>query len=316
MRYIDQMKKIFVLMVAALSVTIVSVTNSGAAMVVTLDGTAQNYLYLIAQYTNGTMVAVQNLPTYFHGYLEMANGLMAQDDGKDGNPSIIMNTQSDFATLGVGTVMSDKTQNSSALQTQIFADLLGVKVSDFQGKDPKIKQSFPDISVNDLAYGSMIGAKPLQNDGNNPYNYVKNAALFNMPHAIPDSSWQGRQEDIEKYQNYFYSIAAIQSFNSYVLSQMASDATNNAGAIAHQEALVTQATNSGWIAQIATEEIGKVLRQILLFESQNFVMNMQIMKYTRTLAMNQAMTNSLLILFNQLQENQMVRNAKGLPAGA
>lgn len=304
MRYVNYLKKIFVLLFAALSVSIVHISNSGAA------SASETYLYYIMQYTHGTMTAVQNLPQYFRGFAELGIAFMAQDSG---DSSIISQTQSKFAELGQGSTQSREMQNDPAFQQQIMANLLGEEVSAFKGRDPQILSRLP--RVNDLAYSTMIGAPPVPNAEKDAYEYVKNVAGFNFIRPILSKAWQGDKEAKAKYAKYFDTVTAITSFNAYVMSSLKTDADKNPNQTKLQNELMNSVSGSAWLAQVATEEIGKVLRQILLFESQNYVLYSKMQQTQRDMLVAQAMTNSLLMLFNQVQENQLVRNAKGLPAG-
>jgi hypothetical protein len=304
MRYIDLAKKILILATAALSISIVSLSNSSAASV------SESYLARIAEYTYRTMTAVENLPTYFHEYAELAKSWMAKDDAED---SFTTKSQEQFAQLGQAFSKSMESQNSPQVQQQIMADMLGVPVSEFQGKEPPIAISLP--TVNDLSYATLIGAPPLANANKDPYEYVKNASGFSYHHPIPDPLWEGKENAKKRYSDYFNTITAIQSYSAYLISQLGTDAAANPKVVTLQNKLINDASSSSWIAQIATQELGKVLRQILLFESQSYVLNTQIQQAQRQQIAATAMTNSLLILLNQVNENQMIRNAQGKPPG-
>lgn len=304
MRYMEKLKKISILSFAALSVTAVSLSESSIAQ--TPTGT-DFYLSNIMQYTQGTMQAVQQLPEYLRSIVEMCLSWMTPDTGES---SIITNTQADFAALGQAANLSSQTVDSQNVQAQLLADLIGVDPGKFSGKDPQILNSIPYI--NNIAYSSMVGLRPVANAQFNSYDYVKFAAGLNIPHPSPNPGWQGSKPAIEKYTHYFNTIAAIQSFNAYVLGKVAADAGVNQQAETARANLISKASDSAWIAQIATEELGKVLREILLFESQNYVLNAQAHRSQSDLLVAQAMTNSLLILYNRQQETQMLNKAMGV----
>tara|TARA_R110000868_G_scaffold52240_1_gene165303 strand:- start:1802 stop:2740 length:939 start_codon:yes stop_codon:yes gene_type:complete len=309
MRLLNQLKKMLILMVAALSITLVSLTNSGAADAPQAPPTigSGDYLYYIMQYTYGTMKELQNTPTYLRRMAELIESWLSKDD--DDN-SITTKTQGTFAQLGVAFNQSLNTQNSAAVQQNVLADLFGIDVNEFKGRDPSILKKMPD--VNNLAYSTLIGIPPAAGGKSNPYQYVQNSALLNMTLPIPEKFWQGKKSAIDSYKQYFTALASIQSFNAYIISQLGADGAQNPNATKLSEQLIQQVSGSGWIAQIASEDLGKVLRQILLFESQNYVLNSQIQQAARQQVAAQAMTNSLLILFNKKYEEVMIKDAKGL----
>jgi len=173
------------------------------------------------------------------------------------------------------------------------------------------------LNANEMAYASLLGKPPVQNVQFNNLNYVENAAGFAFQRPIPGTGWQGKKEDQSRYIAYFQTITPIQSFNSYLLYQMKADfdADNNPTMNVLRSTLISTVANKTYIAQIAGESMGKVFRQLLLFTAQNFVLNAEIQQNLRQLVAAQAMTNSLLILFNQPTENQLIRNAMGKSLG-
>lgn len=309
MSFKDNLKKIAVLTVSALCVTLVYVKDSVA-------DNSETYLYYIMNYTYQTAQSVQNLYNLTFEATKGSGSMNGSDDGSDGTQSKFAQTQDLFFRFGKGYVESRNLQNSRDENRKLFADQLGVKVESFgmDGLMPgSILGSVPD--ANELAYQTTIGIPPIAGGGTNAYNYVKNAAGFNMTRPLPEKGWQGKEEDIALYKRYFKTITAIQSFNSYVLNQIYTDSNKNRDSTTLQDQLVTIATDNNWIAQVSNQAMGKVFRQMLLFISQTYVLNTQMQQYQRQLLQAQAMTNSLLILFNQQNESQLLRRAKGLGAG-
>lgn len=292
MRYLHQLKKIFVLSVAALSIAIV---NSNPAEAITIT---ENYLQQIAQYTNSILQILQN-PENFAG---VSVSLIKQDTGDD---SITTKAQQSLATLGWKFTQSDALVKS--LQIQLMADIAGVTVADFSGKSPKVLVNLPDI--NDIAYSTTIGLPPVPNAPVEIYNYIKNAAGANTARPVPSSTWQGDEDSKKRYKSYYNTISSIESFGAYVLSELAIQ--NSLKVSETRNLLITMASSSDWIAKVATQELGRVLREILLFESQNFVLNTQIEKNQRQMVALQAMTNTLLIKANVINESELIRSAKG-----
>ncbi len=304
MGYINFIKKSFVLTVAALSISIVATSHSRAE-----DAPSGSLLAQIAKNTYDTVQALQNTPGYVNGMLKYVTSWLAEDTG---DASILTKTQGFFANIGNIFTTGTQTNVKNGMQQKLFADMIGANVEDFAGKEPRIgKQMHQSVSMTDLnndAYSTLLGAPLIQGQKVDPYAYIKNASGLNLPHPFPQKVWQGNGDDIAKYANYFKTITAIQSYNNYVISQLGTNST----ATPIQNQLIAEVSKSEWLAQIASEELGKVLRQILLFESQNYVLNTQIQQNQQQLVATQAMTNSLLILFNQAMEYGLLKNAQGL----
>lgn len=309
MRYLDTLKKIVVLSVAVLSVSIIYTSNTKAAN--------EGVLQQIANNTFGTMSTAQKILQLLIQNSADSMGSAEADDGKNGSYSFTLANMAKFKKFGEDFVNSQTAQDDS--QVQVFADLLGVDRNQLQPAlsfiGAPILGQLPN--ANELAYASLLGKPPANKGQFNAYNYIKNASVFSFRRPIPDKGWQGKEDDKKKYKNYFEAITAIQSFNSYVLTQLKSDyeADKDPTMTGLRNDLVRQASSDGFIKQVAGQSMGKVMRQLLLFTSQNFVLNTQIQNSLRQLVAAQAMTNSLTILFNLPNENQLIRNAKGLPLG-
>lgn len=292
MRYLNLLKKLFVLAVAALSIAIVNFKPVNAATM------SEYYLQQIAQYTQQILRFLQD-PANFAG---VGVSLMQQDTGDD---TITTKAQQTLAASGWQYTMSQ--QLVKALQRQLISDIIGKPMEDFSGKTPKILGAIPD--VNALSFGSLLGVLPVQDAPFNAYDFVKIASSANTVRPIPSNSWQGNEDAKAKYKNYYNTVTAVESFNGYVLSEMAFQYALKANEMRDQ--LINMASSSDWIAKVATQELGRVFRQILLFESQNFVLNAQIEKNQRQMVAAQAMTNALLIKFNAINESELIRSAKG-----
>jgi len=323
MRYLDTLKKILVLGFAALSVSIFYVSN--------INAQGGGVLQEIASNTLGTMNDAGQILTYTAQIVQLltqqtSDGLGNND--ADNNPifSYIGSTMQSYSQFDSDFATSQSNQDTS--QQQVFADLLGVSTNQFTGPlgtTPQIQQTLATVNsnmntklnANEMAYASLLGKPPVQNVQFNNLNYVENAAGFAFQRPIPGTGWQGKKEDQSRYIAYFQTITPIQSFNSYLLYQMKADfdADNNPTMNVLRSTLISTVANKTYIAQIAGESMGKVFRQLLLFTAQNFVLNAEIQQNLRQLVAAQAMTNSLLILFNQPTENQLIRNAMGKPLG-
>ena len=265
-------------------------------------------LLAIAQNTYATLQAVNTLPNFLSTETQVALSWLQQDTS-----STTTAMQASFATLGNLVVQDYNTQLAG--QLQITADLLGQPLTNMTTptNNPMVLSYIPN--VNDLSYLSIMGQPPVPKATNaslSSYNYLKNAAGVNISHIIPGTSWQGKSADQARYQNYFNTVIAVESFNGYALSNQYADVQNGNSFTTTQNSLISQASASSWIVQISTEQLGVVIRQLLMFESQSYILLSQLVQTQKQLLSAQVMTNSLLILNNQNNESYLVAKAQGV----
>ncbi len=299
MRFIHYAIKFFILVFAAITISSVSVPRLYAA-----DGGDSGGLGQIAITMQGILDSVNNLPSY----LTLASKfiyswLTDESDSK----SFISENQVAFATLG--TLFSQQEQNQDIVQPQLTTDLLG--------KAPTaIQASTIDFNMNDIIYSTMLGMPPIApSSGSGPdttsaNNYLKNVAGFGIVHPLPMKTWGGRKEYKETYTTYYKTVMAVESFNGYVLSRLLSenlDPNNSSNKL--QNTLIAQASNSTWLAKITSEELGRIFRQLLLFQSQQYVLSAKILEIEKQMLTAQVMTNTLLILNNQMNEAVLISKA-------
>ncbi|SRR5579883_298944 len=281
------------------------------AQTVPIPGTyytsTMSYLQQIANNTYNTLVAVNNIPAYLNTVTQMALSWLAVETDSS---SFIPQTQQSFASLGYWSTQDITTQN--AMQQQLVADMLRVPVSDFTNPadKPEILNLFP--TVNDIAYATVLGIPPAPKGSSSAYNYIKNASGVNIYHVMPGLNWTGTKTDKDKYSAYYNTITSVTSYNGYILSQLAAENQNGNQLSALQSQLINQASNSTWLAQMSTEDLGKVLRDILLFQSQSYVLLTQLVQTEKQILAAHAMTNSLLLLYGQMNESQLVSKAQGV----
>ena len=258
-------------------------------------------LAIIAQNTTSILTDVTNIPEYVTTMVQYAMNMTATDTSQS-----TQTMQSNFATIGAAIATNSASQ--LALQANFNADLLAGATS----------ATLP--FGNDLIYTSLYGMyvfnpdpRNNQKNGAQPvnaaYNYIKIASGMKLPHAIPQPSWKGSAYDNARYGGYYATVTAAESFNAYILSQQMLDAQNS-GLTAAQNALITQASSSDWIATIASEAIGAVLRQLLMFTSQNYVLMSQLLQVQKQQLAAQAMTNTLLIVNSQANEGTLLAKAQ------
>jgi hypothetical protein len=220
--------------------------------------------------------------------------------------------QSSFATTGQAIVQDANAQLS--LQPQLNAALL-----------PNVTASTLPYA-NDLVYSTLLGQPMLTPDPRNKpgapptanpaLNYIINAGGLSLPHAMPQTGWRGTQYNYQQYMHYYNTVMAAESFNGYVLANQYAESQTNNGLSQAQLSLVTQASSSDWIANVASEQMGMVFRQLLMFESQLYVLMTQMLQTQKQLLIAQAMTNALLIATNQMNEGILASKAQGQPISA
>lgn len=204
------------------------------------------------------------------------------------------------------------------LQNQLTYDFLGDKVT---------VESAP--YVNDLTYQTLLGKPYINPDPriatymkslnlaglknlDPARNYIKNIAGVNIRHVLPDDNWKGGDVDKQNYKNFYNTISSIQTFNFHILGEIYADYKNGGAASAQQAKLIQQASNSDWFSQVATEPVGLVLRQLLMYNSQLLVIANQLLQTQKEMLAAQAMSNTLIVLGNQFNETLLLNRATGM----
>lgn len=293
-----QIKKFLVLVGSAITVSFLSVANLRAAE-------SPDYLAIIASNTTNILEKVNNLPNYIEGITAYILNWQKSDDSQT-----TADMQVNFDTIGKAVAQNLSTQNG--MQLQVIADVVGLPLSEFSTpkENPTVLRKIPQI--NNLSYATLLGLPPIAKGGGTAYDYIKNAAALSIKHDIPLPSWGGSADAQAKYKAYFDVVSSIESYDTYVLSGLLAEAQNGNRLTTAQNNLLTQASSSSWIAQIATEELGKVLRQILMFQSQTYVLLTQLLQTQKQQLAATTMNNSLLIINAQLVELQLSGRAKGV----
>lgn len=308
-----RLKQLIILLGATSFISIASFSNLYAQ-------SSDDYLKIIAQNTTDMLSKLDKIPELINGLSEMVLAWITPMTSDNSPP--LQNMQTSITQLGDLIVQGQTKQQSMLMPTNF--DLLnndGTNVYNSNNGTANTAQSMSNLNyANDLTYSTMLGMPVFARDPrnkagaqpvNSAYNYIKNAAGLNIYHPIPNPSWkEGKSK--KRYQNYFNTVMAVESFDSYILSNQLADG-NQLNEL--QKTLVNQASDpSAWIAQVASEKIGFVLRQILLYQSQLFILMTQMVQSEKQMVTAQAMTNSLLIAINQINENTMIANAQGVAA--
>lgn len=264
-----------------------------------------NYLKEIANYTNAIM---QYVNTSLNTFITNAGPLVLSWMAFDQSAST-SNLQGNFTI--VGSTLNQDTVDQLNLQSRLNTDLLS-----------GTGYQYP----NDITFSTLLGAYPTLDPRNPPpqgqpkvdpgYNYIKNASGINFTHLAPPTSG-GPAYSRKVYSDYYNSIMSVESYNGYLLSNLYAEYANKHQLSTAQTALVNQVTaggssgNPSWIATVATEPLGIVLRQILMFVSQSYVLTTELVKVEKQMVAAQAMTNTLLILNMQSTESLLYGQAKG-----
>jgi hypothetical protein len=173
---------------------------------------------------------------------------------------------------------------------------------------------------NQMSYTTLLGAPfspDIEKDKNgnslDAYQLIKNAAGLHFQHAAPKDlgAWKGSDDAKQKYLAFYKSVSTASSFNAYILNGLYADYLNNFNLSNKQKELLQQATDTAWFEQIASEDIGIVLRQILMFNSQTYVMLLKLYETQKQQLAAQSIANTLLILNSYLSEKDLYYKAIG-----
>lgn len=278
-----------------------------------VEGDAIVILGAIKQDTGNILNAVQDLPGKIDALATEVTALITAWNGPYKKDTLGMDASTtlaaDFTNLQ-STVSSNQALVSSK-QSSLITDL--------ETANAITVDKVPYL--NDMVFQTLVGLPPVAKDNRGvdaSYEYIKNASGLKFTHQVPPYSWMTKSPQTLRYFNFYETINAIQTFDAYVLSQIYADASNGNQLTTQQQALIqlstgTDGTNGssgmGWFSKILSENIGLVMRQILMYDSQIYVILTQMMQIQKQQLAAQAMTNTLLILGNSYTENQLYGSA-------
>ncbi len=292
-----RIKKIIAITAAVFAMGMIVITPArGEAQ----SGGSSLYLQYITEYTYLTARATYYINKFTFNMMAMLNSWVLPDQS-----DTTINLQTSFVNA-TNTVLQDQTTQAN-LQRQLMQEYLG-------------KDYNPDTMdyTNDFTYQTMLGQPYLEPDPriqngekniNPPYGFIKNASGMNLVHPLPQKNWKGFDPDKKKYINYYTTVSSIQSYDAYVLSQMYVETTNKTPLKQQQNALMQQASSPDWFVQVASESMGIVMRQILMYNSQTYVLLTQLLQTQKQLLSAEVMTNTLLVMGNQFTETQLLNRA-------
>lgn len=318
--------------IATLLGTLLILAQTSAAQAQSAEG----YLKIIA--ANTTQIAryvnekLSVTMTKFDKYLM---SWLGDDQAQKTATKTTADMQANFADFGSSLQTVSNVQNTTAQtvlnaallnntsDTTIMLNTMGTAPSSSIANEKSLRYA------NDLVYTSLLDKPFFPNDPRKnaqfALNYIRNASALNMYHPIPGgpgTAWNGSDEGFKRYQNYFNVVMSVESFNAWVLSdhyaQYLQEKNDQAKAAKDgkkytplRDRLLKQATDSDWFLKVTTEPLTFIMRQMLMYQSQLFVLQMEAIRYQKQMATAQVMTNSLLIANNLMNENVLIASARG-----
>lgn len=252
------------------------------------------------------LAIVNQLPTYLNGVANMAATFLASDN-QSSDPVNWSANWTNEQTWMSGLIAS--TLNNQANQLSLQQSLL----TTFFGAS-NISAGTPQ-NLNDLSYSTLLGQPLLSPDPrtgvNASLNYLTNISSLGITYPAPSTSWRGPAQAQKSYIQFYNTITAIQTYNAYVLSGLYEDSQTQANDTSLRSQLVTQSSNANWFTSVITNDLGWVLRQILLFTSQSYIVMDQLLYTQKQMLATLAMTNSLLVANSGFQVNTLISKAQG-----
>lgn len=144
--------------------------------------------------------------------------------------------------------------------------------------------------------------------------FVKNASGLSIQHLPPSSIPGGSNIDLNaltRYKNFYNIVNSVASYNAYVLSEHLADLQNNFSLTQTQMDLKNYASSNDWLKHINEEQsIGVLLRQLLLFTSQMYIISLQSLETQKELLAATSMTNTMVILGSGFYEKTLLDKVK------
>lgn len=247
-------------------------------------------LQQILDTTKSILIQVQQIPVYIKSITEMADSWLNTKDN-----DIIANDQYSFALLNKNYADSIPQQSGVAknLVQQFF----------LSGSNNKSGATTLPYNANELSYSSLLGqpltppsasgtTSPQQQIDALAQSYIKNASGLNLPLKQANPLW--RDSDAKKqYQQMYNAVSSVASYDAFILSGLYKQQDQNT----IRTNLLDQASSSDWFKAVASESLGLVLRQMLMYTSQVYVQLDRLVKVQQQQLTAQAMTNTLLITY-------------------
>lgn len=218
----------------------------------------------------------------------------------------------------MGTLMNALNTPSTQLPT-LNSNMLGNQGNNVFSANSGSKPTLTAITAtslpyaNDLLYSTLLGQPIIGKDTragvDSSLNFIQNASGANIYHVMPGGGWNGSVASQQRYQAVYNTIVAATSYNNYVLSNLYTDKTQFSSL---QQTLIQESTDqANWFAKVSSENIGVVLRQILMYQSQVFVLLTQMVQLQKQMVSVVAMNTAVSIAGNQMNESTMASSAQG-----
>lgn len=290
--------------VYSLSVPFVSAQISGSGCN-SCEAQIETYTGQISAYTKVIMNELKNVPNYLVQAGKFMLNWTAPDRSKE-----TQNLQSQFTQIGNQFINDYNSVNDYKKNLpQLNATLFDVSPSAFTSEKSKSSILNTVPQVNKLTYSTVLNHPPVKNAPGTSYDYITNASGMGITHTPPATFWQGKADDKKTYMNYYNTIMSVVSYNSYILDNLVAD-QNKLTPLQNQ--LIQQASSADWLAKVAGEEMAIVLRQLLMFQSQTYVLISQLLTTQRQMLNAQVMTNAIAIANNQVNESILAGRAQGI----
>lgn len=297
-------KKIFVLATAAILISLSFISPTKAQLDLPALASIISILTDIDHRVEKLPTALDGLNTYIAAW--------TNPDTTDTSISLQGNLNQ------LGSLMNKLNTPSSQLPA-LDASLLGNQGNNVFSLNSGAKPSLSAITAssfpyaNDLLYSTLLGqpiiSKDVRAGVDSSLNYVQNASGANIYHVMPSGGWNGPASSQQRYQALYNTLMAATSYNNYLLSNLYSDKTQFSTL---QQTLIQESSDqANWFAKVSSENIGVVLRQILMYQSQVFVLLTQMIQLQKQTVSAIAMNTAVAIANNQLNENTLASAAQG-----
>lgn len=282
------------------------------------DSIDQPYLQNIQTYTqniqntsNSILTTVNNIFAALVELSTLAATMLATDNGSS-QPidwsTQWTNEQTWLSTLG-NDAMTNET-NQYGMQQNLVTTFFGP--TNINVSPPTLPNP---VNVNDLSYTTLLGqllVTPDPRTGVNPaMNYLVNASGLGMPITIPGAGMRGDAVSRKNYTNYYNTVTAVQTYNAFILSRLYEDAQTLQNDNSLRGQLIAQSSNSAWFSSVIANDLGWVLRQILLYNSQMYVLMDQLVQTQKQMLTTLAMNNTLAMVNAQMQGFNLLKQAQG-----
>lgn len=242
--------------------------------------------------------SVNKIPTYVVDITQMAQNLNSTND----QSNIMGNYQYAFANLQQINTQSISTQmtNSQNATSQFLM------AGSFDPSNPVLPQNANELNYSILFNKTLPNTQAPQNMQASQQNFINNLAGMGTILKQPSPAWK-KSTAASNYMGFYNAIAAINSYNAYtlngMLAQPASNDLNNY--------LIGVSSNSDWFKNVASEPLGVVVRQILMFTSQIYVLLNQLITLQQNMLGEMATLNTLISLeAQQLTGSQLYQTAQ------